>query len=455
VVREVEQACRRAGLEFGVYLSPWDRNSAQYGSPEYVTDVYRPQLRELLTNYGEVFETWFDGANGGDGFYGGARERRAINNRTYYDWATTWAMVRELQPDTCIFSDAGPDVRWVGNEAGVAGDPCWYTIDNAQTVPGQSDHKRLNAGDRHGPDWLVPECDVSIRHGWFYHAAEDDRVRTPRNLVDLYYASVGRGATFLLNLPPDRRGLIPDIDRASLAAFRKHLDRTFAENLLRDRPLAWTHQADGSWAATVTLPVPVQASVFELREEIARGQRVDRWTLEASDDGVTWRTLATAQSVGHRRLVRFPATVGRAFRITIHDSFGGPLIHSAGLYLEPDLVDAELPSVTGLRVVNPTTVSQPSASEVLIDLGEVKKLRGLRYSARADHRADRYAISLATEPGQWATPVEGEFGNTRFNAAPQVVSFDDAPARYVRFTAARFCIGDQVAAADVEILVGF
>jgi len=215
VVREISDACARHGIRFGVYLSPWDRNHPDYGRPEYLV-YYRNQLRELLTEYGPVFEIFFDGANGGDGYYGGANERRQIDATTYYDWPNTWGLVRELQPDTILFSDAGPDIRWVGNERGIAGETCWATSNREDFAPGRADAARLNSGDRPGTHWVPAECDVSIRPGWFYHASEDDRVRTPENLMELYQASVGRGASFLLNLPPDRRGQIHENDVRSL-----------------------------------------------------------------------------------------------------------------------------------------------------------------------------------------------------------------------------------------------
>ncbi len=231
VVKEISDACRKRGLKFGVYLSPWDRNHKQYGRADYIV-YYRNQLRELLTHYGDIFTVWFDGANGGDGFYGGARETRRIDNRTYYDWPNTWKIVRELMPRAVMFSDAGPDFRWVGNEAGLAGDPCWATLDLTRPgrYPGGSS-EGLNSGERPGTAWLPAECDVSIRPGWFYHASEDSRVKTPAKLLDIYYKSVGRGACLNLNIPPDRRGLIPENDRKSLEEFRRILDATFGTNL--------------------------------------------------------------------------------------------------------------------------------------------------------------------------------------------------------------------------------
>jgi alpha-L-fucosidase len=233
VVKEISEACRRHGLKFGVYLSPWDRNHKDYGRAEYV-EYYRNQLRELLTSYGDVFVVWFDGANGGDGFYGGARETRRIDNSTYYDWPNTWKIVRAMMPGAVMFSDAGPDIRWVGNERGFAGDPCWTTLDMTRPMryPGGSS-EGLNSGERPGTAWLPAECDVSIRPGWFYHAAEDAKVKTPAQLLDIYYKSVGRGACLNLNLPPDRRGRINERDVESLKSFRRILDATFATNLAR------------------------------------------------------------------------------------------------------------------------------------------------------------------------------------------------------------------------------
>jgi len=172
IVREVSEACGGQGIKFGLYLSLWDRNRADYGQPSYIA-YYRAQLTELATNYGLLFEIWFDGANGGDGHYGGAREKRTIDGATYYDWPNTWEIARELQPQAALFSDAGPDTRWVGNEKGVAGDPCWATLNAAGFYPGHAE--RLENGDRLGAQWIPAEVDVSIRPGWFFHPNEQPR----------------------------------------------------------------------------------------------------------------------------------------------------------------------------------------------------------------------------------------------------------------------------------------
>src|SRR5512140_3456483 len=244
VVGELSKACRKQGLRFGVYLSPWDCNHKDYGRPEYIT-YYRNQLRELLTQYGDIFTVWFDGANGGRGYYGGARETRKIDPRTYYDWDNTRSIVRELMPMAVMFSDAGPDFRWVGNENGIAGDPCWATINAAGRYPGGSS-EGLTTGERPGTDWIPPECDVSIRPGWFYHAKEDAQVKTPAKLLEIYYKSVGRGACLNLNLPPDRRGRIHENDIASLREFRRLLDATFKTNLARKSRVTATSTRSGA-----------------------------------------------------------------------------------------------------------------------------------------------------------------------------------------------------------------
>ena len=235
VVREISEAARRRGLQFGVYVSPWDRNNPHYGQLEYI-HIYRQQLIELLTGYGPIFEVWHDGANGGDGYYGGAREKRIIDKQSYYQWPATWELIRRLQPEAVIFSDAGPDIRWVGNEKGIAGDPCWATFDPKGThggpgMPGDTKSDEAATGHRYGSRWMPAECDVSIRPGWFWHERENSLVKTPDELLDLYFKSVGRGAHLLLNVPPDRRGLLHENDLASLTAFGQRMRGMFRENV--------------------------------------------------------------------------------------------------------------------------------------------------------------------------------------------------------------------------------
>lgn len=357
MVKEFADACRKHGLKFGVYLSPWDRNRADYGKPEYVA-YYRNQLRELLTNYGPIFEVWIDGANGGDGYYGGTRETRTIDRKTYYNWSNTWQLVRQLQPGACLFGDGGPDIRWVGNERGQAGDPCWATLKRDDFAPGSADQKRLTHGDRAGTHWIPAECDVSIRPGWFYHAKEDAKVKTPGQLMDLYFASVGRGASFLLNLPPDRRGQISDTDVKSLAEFRRRLDATFKHDLARgakvtasnlrgnDKIFAAKNVVSGDakkyWATddavtnaelVVDLGKSVTFNIVRLREHLPLGQRVDAFALDQWKDGA-WVEFATGQSIGSCRLVRSQKVTTEKVRLRITRAAAGPAICEFGLFLE-------------------------------------------------------------------------------------------------------------------------
>lgn len=359
VVKEVSEAAGRRGLKFGVYLSPWDRNSALYGGPEYVK-MYRQQLRELLTEYGPVYEVWHDGANGGDGYYGGAREKRTIDKRTYYDWPRTWEMVRKLQPDAVIFSDVGPDIRWVGNEKGFANETCWATYDpvgedGGQAAPGYTRYKEATTGHRHGKHWLPAECDVSIRPGWFFHESQNGRVKSAAELWDLYSKSVGRGASFLLNVPPDRRGLIHDTDAAALKEFGTRMKTTFGKNLaegakvkassVRGRGFGAENLVDGDrstyWSSGDGVVTPevvvdmgreVRFDVVRLRENIALGQRMEGFALDYWRDG-GWQGFAEGTSVGACRLVRLeePLTA-RSVRLRVTQSPVCVALSEVGLY---------------------------------------------------------------------------------------------------------------------------
>lgn len=329
VVREISTACARHDLKFGIYISPWDRNHAAYGTPAYL-DYFRAQLRELLTNYGPIFEVWFDGANGGDGYYGGARETRLIDNATYYDWATTCQIVRDLQPDACIFSDAGPDVRWVGNESGYAGDPCWATIDPANTWPGHADSAQLNRGDRDGSVWRPAEVDVSVRPGWFFHP--DEEIKPLAHLLKIYFESVGRGANLILNVTPDRRGLIPEHDAAVLREWGAILKATFATDLA-----SGAQRTSEENAYTLDLGNAVTFNVVSLREDLALGQRVDAFALDWWN-GTAWQEFAAATSIGNRRLVQTSALTTSRVRLRITHASATPAIVEFGLFLLPTQV---------------------------------------------------------------------------------------------------------------------
>ena len=361
VVRDISEAARRHGLLFGVYVSPWDRNQASYGTPEYIA-VYRRQLTELLTGYGPIFEVWHDGANGGDGYYGGAREKRTIDKNTYYDWPHTWELVRKLQPDAVIFSDVGPDVRWVGNERGIAGDPCWATYDpvgadGGPASPGNVREKDSPTGTRHGSRWLPAECDVSIRPGWFWHASQNAKVKTPEELIRLYYVSVGRGADLLLNVPPNRDGLLQTEDIASLRAFGQYRRATFGRNQASGARVTASNgrpgfeasklvdgRDDTFWAtddgvlnpeATFDFRSPATFRVIRLREAIALGQRIDAFAIDRWN-GDAWEPLAAATSIGPRRLIRLDeAVTATRLRLRITQASSCPALTEFAVFAEP------------------------------------------------------------------------------------------------------------------------
>jgi alpha-L-fucosidase len=357
-VKEIAAACRKYRLKFGVYLSPWDRNHKDYGRPEYLT-YFRNQLRELLTSYGPIFEIFFDGANGGDGYYGGARETRRIDRNTYYDWPTTWNLVRTLQPDACLFSDAGPDVRWVGNERGIAGDPLWNTLNKDDFAPGRADEARLNRGDRPGSHWVPAECDVSIRPGWFYHASEDSKVKTAATLIDLYYLSVGRGGSFLLNLAPDRRGQIPEPDVKSLREFRRLLDSTFGVDYAqgarvsasdtrvsgdrrfsprnaidRRRETYWTSNDQNTTPELVLdLNREQTFNVVRVREYLPLGQRVEAFAVDIWKNN-EWQQFAGGTSIGNCKLLRGEPVTTTKVRLRITQAPVCPAISELALFAE-------------------------------------------------------------------------------------------------------------------------
>lgn len=363
VVRELSEAARRRGLKFGVYLSPWDRNNASYGKPEYI-GIYREQLRELLTSYGEIFEVWHDGANGGDGYYGGAREKRVIDKRSYYDWPKTWELVRTLQPGAVIFSDVGPDVRWVGNEKGFANETSWATYDpvgpdGGPPAPGFTRDKEGQTGHRNGSKWLPAECDVSIRPGWFWHEQENAKVKPPQQLFDLYCKSVGRGGSLLLNVPPDRRGLLYENDVESLKGLGTLVRGTFQENLaakakltasnVRGKAYGPENVVDGDrfsyWSTgdavttpelVVDLKRPVTFDVVRLRENLRLGQRIDAFALDCWKGG-TWETFAEATSIGSCRLVRVSGGVTtNRVRLRIAKAAACPALSEFGLFREAE-----------------------------------------------------------------------------------------------------------------------
>ncbi len=362
VVKELADACKEYGLKLGIYLSPWDRNHADYGKPKYIT-YFRNQLKELLTNYGEVFEVWFDGANGGTGYYGGANEERRIDPITYYNWENTWKLVRELQPGACMFSDAGPDIRWCGNEEGWARETNWCMLNKDSVAPGAvSEIEWLRAGQENGTHWIPSEVDVSIRPGWYYHPSEDHQVKTLPHLLDIYYHSVGRNASLLINFPVDTRGLIHEKDEEQILKLAEALKGDFAVNLAEGKKATATNtrgksrkykpnntidnNPDTYWATddsvivsslTVDFEEPTEFNRFLVQEDIRFGQRVRKFTLEAFVNN-EWKIIAGQTTIGRKRILRFPEVVATQLRINILDSRACPVISNIGVFRAPKVI---------------------------------------------------------------------------------------------------------------------
>jgi alpha-L-fucosidase len=317
VVREFVDACRAEGLRPGLYLSPWDRNNPAYGDSPRYNDLYCAQLTELLTHYGPIAEVWFDGANGE-----GPNGKKQV-----YDWPRFWKLVRRLQPGAVMFSDAGPDIRWCGNERGVAGDPNWSTVDPAVvSFPGESGPQvtpELQHGDPRGSVWRPAEADVSIRPGWFYHPAENDHVRPVDSLVDLYFSSVGRNSKLLLNVPPTREGLLHDTDVSRLIGFRRARETTFAHDLAADARIEWTATRWRSAQLDLTLPRAERVAIARLEEPIRHGQAVARYTLYGSDGG-EWSVWSRGTTIGHAKLDRLSPRRVRRIRLVVEQAIAPP-----------------------------------------------------------------------------------------------------------------------------------
>jgi alpha-L-fucosidase len=375
VVKELAEACREVGLKFGIYLSPWDRHERSYGNSPVYNSFFRNQLRELLTQYGTISEVWFDGACGE-----GPNGKKQI-----YDWEGYYALVRRLQPDAVI-AVMGPDVRWVGTETGYGRETEWsvipITAEELIMQAGVSQRKHLSlyflpGGDRMQKDlgsreslraaaalaWYPSEVDVSIRPGWFYHAGQDDQVKSPEKLVDIFYSSVGRNSVLLLNVPPDRRGLIHENDITSLEGMREILDATFYENLAAG---AWVKVLDerevespnfmvdgnpetclalgssGEEAVTIERPLTLEIDLARMetfdramvQECIREGQRVEKFVLQGWD-GEFWTTFAHGTTIGYKRLLRFPAVRAQRIRLLITKARASPFLSEFGLFKSP------------------------------------------------------------------------------------------------------------------------
>ena len=452
VVRELADACREEGLKFAVYLSPWDRNHPEYGRKEYVT-YFRNQLRELLTNYGDIFEVWFDGANGGDGWYGGANEKRTIDRTTYYEWPETYRMIRLLQPHCLIWNDGSDrgDLRWVGTEAGNVGETNWSLLNKDGEVTWNMLHYGLEDGD----SWVPGETNTSIRPGWFYHETENAHVKSLSKLMDTYYKSVGRNSTLLLNFPIAPNGRIHPIDSLRGIAFNKMIHEVFKTDLAAN---AKKHTKNNE--TIIDFGKPTAFNRFVAEEDIRYGQRVKKFSLEAEING-KWQPLKDAlveqgdglTTIGHRRIICFPTVNATRLRLTILDAKCQPIIKRTSVYLAPELT-ADIPD-SGEKRSSKLHFFFRSPKQMMIDWDTEQTITAFRYLPPQNTKegmVTHYSLWASTDWSNWTKVASGEFSNIVNNPIWQTIKFPSVKARILRLDAESLAEGERMAFDDIEVM---
>ncbi len=499
VVKELSEACKKYGLKFAVYLSPWDRHQANYGTPEYLPYFYA-QLHDLLTNYGPVFEVWFDGANGGDGWYGGAKDIRTIDRKNYYNYPRIYEMLDSIQPQAIIFSDGGPGCRWVGNEKGFAGATNWSFLRKGEVHPGYDKSYELQYGHPDGNQWVPAECDVSIRPGWFYHPEEDDRVKSPDQLVDLYYRSVGHNATLLLNFPVDRRGLIHPVDSANAVRFHEMIQQQLKTNLVAGMIPKVSNERGGDFVASAltddnfdtywatedgvttadiefSFDTPTRMNRMMLQEYIPLGQRVKAFVVEYLDKD-TWLPVKLNEettTIGYKRLLRFETVETKGIRIRITDARGPLCLSNVGVYDAGNVSDSFVEKVEDIESV-PYLLPDVKAEEaakasdkqaqttcfvegdrLLIDLQEERLVSSLHFLPDQGEPNKGLIANYEIRVGVSKDAVNqlvksGEFSNIQNNPVMQSVFFTPIKARYIELKATRMIhAGEPMGFAELGV----
>lgn len=499
VVKELSEACKKYGLKFAVYLSPWDRHQANYGTPEYLPYFYA-QLHDLLTNYGPVFEVWFDGANGGDGWYGGAKDIRTIDRKNYYNYPRIYEMLDSIQPQAIIFSDGGPGCRWVGNEKGFAGATNWSFLRKGEVHPGYDKSYELQYGHPDGNQWVPAECDVSIRPGWFYHPEEDDRVKSPDQLVDLYYRSVGHNATLLLNFPVDRRGLIHPVDSANAVRFHEMIQQQLKTNLVAGMTPKVSNARGGDFVASAltddnfdtywatedgvttadiefSFDTPTRMNRMMLQEYIPLGQRVKAFVVEYLDKD-TWLPVKLNEettTIGYKRLLRFETVETKGIRIRITDARGPLCLSNVGVYDAGNVSDSFVEKVEDIESV-PYLLPDIKAEEaakasdkqaqttcfvegdrLLIDLQEESMVSSLHFLPDQGEPNKGLIANYEIRVGVSKDAVNqlvkaGEFSNIQNNPVMQSVFFTPVKARYIELKATRMIrAGEPMGFAELGV----
>lgn len=499
VVKELSEACKKYGLKFAVYLSPWDRHQANYGTPEYLPYFYA-QLHDLLTNYGPVFEVWFDGANGGDGWYGGAKDIRTIDRKNYYNYPRIYEMLDSIQPQAIIFSDGGPGCRWVGNEKGFAGATNWSFLRKGEVHPGYDKSYELQYGHPDGNQWVPAECDVSIRPGWFYHPEEDDRVKSPDQLVDLYYRSVGHNATLLLNFPVDRRGLIHPVDSANAVRFHEMIQQQLKTNLVAGMTPKVSNERGGDFVASAltddnfdtywatedgvttadiefSFDTPTRMNRMMLQEYIPLGQRVKAFVVEYLDKD-TWLPVKLNEettTIGYKRLLRFETVETKGIRIRITDARGPLCLSNVGVYDAGNVSDSFVEKVEDIESVlyllpdvkadeavktsdkQTQTTCFVEGDRLLIELQEERLVSSLHFLPDQGEPNKGLIANYEIRVGVSKDAVNqlvksGEFSNIQNNPVMQSVFFTPVKARYIELKATRMIhAGEPMGFAELGV----
>ena len=472
VLKELSEACREYGLEFGVYVSPWDRNDPHYGTDEY-NDVFRRTLEDVLGRYGEVFEQWFDGACG-----------EGPNGKVQvYDWNLFNNTVYKMQPDAVIFSDIGPGCRWVGNEYGSAGSTCWGTINVSWLSPGGNiDRGILNSGEMNGEKWVPAETDVSIRPGWFWRESENSRLKSLGNLMKIYYESVGRNSLLLLNVPPDTRGHIYEADSLRLMAFRAALDYVLSVNYAEGAMISASdvrgdsemfspanlldEDYDSYWAVDDGIMTPYVTLEFDsprtfnrvmLQEYIPLGQRVYSFTVEAMSEDGQWTEIARETTIGYKRIVLVPQTTAVALRVNITGSLACPVLNRLALY--QDNISGLGPEgpVAGKDCFIPEEYILPVSEAKVLDLGEVREADGFFYTPADLGQGGcviTYNLEVSLDGNDWTAVFKDRmFDNIVNNPVRQDVRFTSpVKMRYMRMTPVRTSDPDTYGISGFGIL---
>ncbi|RYY66827.1 MAG: hypothetical protein EOO13_15325 [Chitinophagaceae bacterium] len=520
MIKDYQLACNKLGIRLGLYCSPWDRNNASYGRQEYI-NIYREQLKELYSNYGPLFISWHDGANGGDGYYGGAKETRKIDASSYYGWDSTFALAHKMQPSAVIFGDIGPGVRWVGNEEGIAGETCWATYtpqapdSTKQPANGFSKYWLATEGTKDGKYWMPAECDVPLRPGWFYHASQDDKVKSAKELLDIYFKSVGRGAAMDIGLAPNKEGQLHDNDVKSLKEFGKLLRDIFKNNLAKNVTFTATNIRGNNnkkygpsflkdtdrysyWAtddevlqASLLIDFKKQQlfNIIRLRENIKLGQRIRSFEIDAWQKN-GWQKIASATSIGSNRLIRLPQHIRTSkLRLRITEAAASIALSEFSLFSEPLPITTHTTSSTNTIVADKdwkistssiATSNYPSGNaidgnantflstikdsgskefipqHIIIDLGKQLAFHSFIYlpaqNKNTEGRITKYSFFISNDGIQWQQIITGEFANIKANPVEQLVALNKTiNARYIKLLALEVTGGNGITIAEIGI----